>query len=108
MGQRGIVLVTGAVFAGAAAVILVARRDGHSWWRAARPSVRGADPGHLRRGDDSGGAGGAILAFPRSDQYVPLLLGYPGSGTGSNMDGIAPSVSRVSPINGQVKGLHAP
>ncbi len=31
-----IVLVTGAVFAGAAAVIWVARRDGHSWWRAAR------------------------------------------------------------------------
>ncbi len=31
-----IVLVTGAVLAGAAAVIWVARRDGHSWWRAAR------------------------------------------------------------------------
>lgn len=31
-----LVLLTGALFAGAAAVILVARRDGHSWWRAAR------------------------------------------------------------------------
>ena len=31
-----LLLVGGAVFAGAAAVTWIARRDGHSWWRAVR------------------------------------------------------------------------